>query len=172
MKNPTGTKQGKFGSRSGGGNNHVRYDHKSRPKKIDVVCPKCKCRAIAHDNYAHPNYFSVSNLSPHWHESSFNVSCTACHYRDLNISYDQLTEPFCQINGRGEILWAWNLDHLEMIYLFLSDKNIKKHNYKFYETYIHGNWKINKKFYVKSIQTWLLKNKLSFNSLQSSKFNK
>jgi len=163
MKNPSGAKQEKFGSRSGGGSSHVRYDHLRRPIKIEILCPCCQKRAIASDDHANQDYVSVGDMSPNWEQSSFSVMCTSCMYRGKNVSYDELSEPFYQIKGRGEILWAWNLAHLEMIYLFLSAKNIKGHQYEFYSTYIHGDWKKYKSSYLKAIDSWLLKNKLSFN---------
>jgi hypothetical protein len=163
MKNPSGTKQDKFGFRSGGGRNHIRYDHLRRPKKIEVVCPNCEKLAIALDIHANETFVSVGDMSPNWIESSFSVMCTSCMYREKAVPYEKLGEPFCQIEGRGDILWAWNLEHLEMIYLFLSNGNIKSHQYEFYSTYIHGDWKKYKDSYLKTIDTWLLQNNLSFN---------
>jgi ribosomal protein S27E len=162
MKNPTGTKQGKLGGIPCGGSSHVRYDHKRRPASLEIKCPSCNNRAIAQDNHAEEGYVSVGDLSPNWKDSSFAVKCLSCMYRAKNISYEELTEPFQQIVCRGEILWAWNLKHLEMIYLFLDNRNIKGHQYEFYSTYIHGDWKKFKDSYVKAIDTWLSQNQLSF----------
>lgn len=64
----------------------------------------------------------------------------------------ELTEPFYQIAGRGEILWAWNKTHLEMLFKFLSGQDISSHPYKFYQTYIHGDWKKYRDSYLKEIE--------------------
>lgn len=152
MKNPTGEKIGKTGFRTGGGINHIRYDHKRRPARIDIKCPNCGELAVAQDISIEGYEFS-SDTAPSWKAGgSFSVSCTKCFYRAEKIRYMELTEPFYQIAGRGEILWAWNKTHLEMLFKFLSGQDISSHPYKFYQTYIHGDWKKYRDSYLKEIE--------------------
>ena len=155
MKNPTGSKMGKYGFRSGGNVNHIRYDHKSRPRKIDIVCPKCSKRAIAIDQKASAESELVSNLSAAWRNPRFKIVCTKCMYRASGVSYEQLSEPYHQIDGRGGILWAWNLEHLNMLHDFLIGQSISGNQYEFYSTYIHGSWKQHSKDYAKKIERWI-----------------
>ncbi|WP_163831841.1 hypothetical protein [Spartinivicinus ruber] len=155
MKNPTGKKIGKRGSFFGGGMNHVRYDHKSRPAQIDIKCFKCDGLAIAQDTLANPDFELVGDMSPSWRQSPFLVTCTECGYRKNSLCYLDLTEPYYQIQGRGEVLWAWNKKHLDMIYKYLQGLSITDHPYKFYQTYIHGDWKKYRKSYIKRIAKYI-----------------
>ncbi|NQZ42664.1 MAG: hypothetical protein HRT96_21845, partial [Moritella sp.] len=63
MKNPTGTKNNHRGTfLMNGGLTHVRYDHKSRPSKIDIKCPNCSSLAIAKDEEVGDSLF-VGDMS-------------------------------------------------------------------------------------------------------------
>ncbi len=162
MENPTGSRAEKgkrYGIFIGGGLGHVRYEYEHRPAKIDIKCPKCSALAFAKENGEHT--FS-GDLSDNWNSSPFSILCTKCLYREENLSYQQLTEPYYQIEGRGEILWAWNIEHLQMIYKFLKDEPIKNHKYEFFHTYIHGDWKKYKQFYIKAIEKFISQENISF----------
>lgn len=126
--------------RSDSGLNHVRYDHKQRPTKLDVVCPRCQSCAIAIDSAFNQGRLIIGDTSPTWHKSEFSIICTKCMYRAKDISYEELTEPFHQISISGRTLWAWNIEHLEMILFTLQGRNISKHPYGFFVTYIHRGW--------------------------------
>ncbi|TBW57981.1 hypothetical protein EZI54_05900 [Marinobacter halodurans] len=155
MKNPTGQKIGKTGFRIGGGINHVRYDHKTRPAQIDIKCPSCGELAVAQDTTVDGYEFS-SDMAPSWRSGgSFFVMCTRCFYRAKKLAYRDLTEPYYQIAGRGEVLWAWNKKHLDMLFEFLSGQSISGHPYEFYQTYVHGDWKKYRESYLKGIQMHL-----------------
>ena len=153
MNNPSGTKAKKYGFSSGGGSTHVRYDHKQRPAHIDIKCPQCGELAIALDQES--KYESVGDMSPSWDTQSFSITCTKCTHRKASISYEDLTEPYFQIEGRGSLLWAWNRTHLDMIYKSIQGLDVKNHPYNFYQTYIHGDWKKYKQSYVKAITKYL-----------------
>ncbi|BEU03585.1 hypothetical protein OAG1_23850 [Agarivorans sp. OAG1] len=155
MKNPTGTKKNHRGTfLMNGGLTHVRYDHKSRPSKIDIKCPNCSSLAIAKDEEVGDSLF-VGDMSPSFKGSPFSITCTSCMYRKKRLAYEELTEPYFQFEGRGGILWAWNREHLDMIYKYLNGIPIKEHDYKFYHTYIHGDWKKYKTTYLKTISKGL-----------------
>ena len=155
MKNPTGHKKGKTGFRFGGGINHVRYDHKNRPSRIDIKCPSCGELAVAED-IAAEGYEFQCDLDPSWRSGgSFSITCTKCFYRATTLTYKDLTEPFYQISGRGELLWAWNKTHLEMLLKFLSGQSVSGHPYEFYQTYIHGDWKKYRESYLNGIRAHL-----------------
>jgi hypothetical protein len=154
VKNPTGTKTGKSGFFVGCGINHVRYDHKSRPTRIDIKCPRCNGLAMAKD-IDNTKYEFVSDLAPTWDNSSFSVTCANCLYRKEKLSYGELAEPYYQIYGRGEVLWAWNRLHLDMLLKYLNGRDVKGHPYEFYQTYVHGDWKKYRESYIKGISKFL-----------------
>jgi ribosomal protein L37AE/L43A len=154
MKNPTGTKIGKYGFRAGGNINHVRYDHKIRPRRLEITCPKCGNCAVAIDQKASKDSELVSNLSPAWRNPLFKISCTKCIYRAAGVSYNELSEPYHQIDGRGGVLWAWNREHLNMIHDFLKGVSVAGNEYEFLCTYIHGTWKKYSKDYTNKIEKW------------------
>ena len=157
MKNPTGTKVGKTGFRISGNINHVRYDHRSRPTTIIIKCPSCNGKAIARDMICNGEYEFAGDMSPQWKNNPFSITCTECAFRASDLSYEQLSEPYYQFTGRGEILWAWNERHLDMILKFLKNQDIKGYKYEFYQTYIHGSWKKYRVSYINQI-TKALKN--------------
>ena len=156
MKNPNGTKLGKTGFDDSGGSTHIRYDHQRRPNLIHIKCPQCGGLALAKDQVSEGDEF-VGDLSQSWYESSFKITCTECPYRNDGVSYDGLTEPFHQFKGRGDVLWAYNSTHLDMIYKYLKNVSVKGHPYEFYQTYIHGDWKKYKETYIKEIDKHLSK---------------
>jgi len=97
-----------------------------------------------------------SDLAPSWQDGGrFSVACTHCLYRAQALVYDELTEPFYQVAGRGELLWAWNFSHLEMLFRFLSGEDVSQHPYAFYQTYVQGDWKRYRDSYLKGIREFL-----------------
>jgi hypothetical protein len=159
MKIRTGKKsvEKRYGFRSGGGINHVRYDHILRPRVINVTCPNCKKLAISIDIESDKREF-VSHMGPSWNSKPFVIKCTSCKYENEKISYDELPEPFHQIYVNGEKLWAYNWKHLDFIYRVLTDQNEDNHIYSYFETYIHGNWKKNKTAFSKAIKAHIIEN--------------
>lgn len=143
---------GRYGFRSGGGINHVRYDHKLRPTKIDVVCPNCQELAVARDRISEEGSVFCGDMTKSWRGAPFDVVCTRCAYKSSGLSYAQLPPPYHQIYVYGERLWAWNSQHLNMIYLVLCGRDIKGHPYEWLATYIHGNWKKKSRKYIKAIE--------------------
>jgi hypothetical protein len=152
----------KYGFRSGGGLNHKRYDHKRRPTRIDVSCPNCGSLAIATDIEATANSIFTFDMGPSWEKASFSVKCTKCTYTKNGLDYFQIPKPFHEIYVYGERLWAWNLQHLNMIYRFLNDENIEEHAYASLQTYIHGKWKKGRLKFSKAISQHLSTHNLSF----------
>ncbi len=154
----------RYGRRSGGGINHVRYDHKRRPTKIDVVCPSCEGLAIATDTEEAADSVFACDLDPSWKGTPFSVKCTECTYKKDGLDYFHIPKPFHEIYVYGERLWAWNLQHLDMIYCFLNDESIKGHAYASLQTYIHGKWKKGRLKFSKAISQHLLTHNLSFDT--------
>lgn len=140
MRIPTGSKTRKYGFRLSGNLDHVRYDHRQRPTKLEIRCPKCDGRAVATDARYAQGHISTGDTSPHWRVPEFSVSCTGCAFRADRQSYDDLTEPFHQVAHNGETLWAWNFEHLCMIADLLKGRSAKGHPYEFYSTYIRRSW--------------------------------
>lgn len=126
-----------------------------RPTKIEVVCPKCSGYAVAKEPLNAQGCFVVGDLCSSWEIPSFNVVCTQCNYRAVNVGYHQLTEPFHQIAHNGTVLWAWNLDHLLLLYDFLQKRNVNKSPYSFFLTYVHKNWLKKRTIFVKLIKRYI-----------------
>ncbi len=141
----------KYGFRRGGGINHARYDHKIRPTCIDVVCPKCGGIATAIDVIAKEGSLFSFDMSPSWEGNPFSVTCRRCDYKSTGLGYFDLPTPYHQVYVFGHRLWAWNQEHLHMIYLFLKGEDIQSHPYEWLATYIHGDWKKRARKFVKEI---------------------
>jgi hypothetical protein len=152
----------KYGFRSGGGRNHVRYDHKCRPTHIDVLCPKCCGLAIATDTDAAPSSQFVNDSYPSWEKASFSVKCIKCLYLSQALTYFDIPKPFHEIYVYGDRLWAWNLTHLEMIYHYLNGDSVLDHSYEYFQTYIHGKWKKERLKFARAIAQHMATHNLSF----------
>lgn len=145
----------KYGFRRGGGLNHLRYDHKTRPTVIEVICPNCKQLAVASDTVSGTKNTFCADMSPGWEANSFDLVCTKCSYKTQGLSYFELPESFHQIYVFGEKLWAWNGRHLDMIRQSLLGADIREHAYAWLATYIHGAWKKKAKKFIAAIDAHL-----------------
>lgn len=120
---------------------HLRYDHHRRPTLVEVKCPKCGARATATEPCYAEGYFVVGEGScPHWNESEWSVSCSDCMFRSSNKSYLDLGEYFYKAKSGGVVIWAWNREHLVMLYDLLSNRPIENHKYASFATYAHKDW--------------------------------
>ncbi len=158
MKIPRGSKQGKYGFNMMGSMTHVRYDHKQRPSKIEIKCPKCGGLAIAVEPCHAEGRLIVGDLNPPWRTPSFDVTCTACLYRAKQQAYGDLTEPYHQIAHHRDILWAWNLAHLGMIADVLRGRSVDYHPYAFVATYIHRTWLKKRRVFAKLLTRYIASN--------------
>jgi hypothetical protein len=92
----------------------------------------------------------VVDMSPSWTGRSFQITCTLCRFKQNNLSYYDLPEPYHCLYVDYKKLWAYNWKHLDLIYKFLSGEKTENHLYEFYITFIHGAWK--KKKYINAIE--------------------
>ena len=109
---------------SGSGWSHIRYDHKSRPKILDVACPSCGSKAIA----SKPSEESlegvvVADLSPSFPINDWQIRCVECTYRKSGVAYNNL--PALYFSGGSFDTWAWNSDHAACISSY-ADSNPKR----------------------------------------------
>ncbi len=141
----------RYGFRSSGNINHVRYDHKQRAREIHVVCENCGHLAIAEDTFLKPEQILVGDMSRSWGGNPFSVNCMKCASFEEGLSYSELPEPYHRIYEKSDVLWAYNFGHLDMIETYLRGAYIEDHPYKFFYTYVHGSWKKNSDLWVKSI---------------------
>lgn len=148
----------RYGFRISGNINHVRYDHKRRPREIHVICPKCNKMAIAIDAESDSKYEFVVDMSPSWKGSPFEVTCTNCIYKENDLSYFDIPEPYHCIYVDGKKLWAYNWKHLDLISKVLSEQNVENHLYNFYTTFIHGEWKKNSIKFIEAIKKHVAEN--------------
>ncbi len=141
---------------------HPRYGHDYRLTKIDVPCPDCGSRAMATEpNYDNGHLYTVDGgkhstfvtfEGKYIDKPVWTVKCLSCFYNKSKQRYSEMGELYYQVTVRGDTLWAWNKEHLEMIYDFLNDASIEGHPYERFETYIHGSWKAKKAQFVKAIE--------------------
>lgn len=91
------------------GPNHSRYDHRQRPARLDVRCPRCAGLTLATPiPGAHPAQQDMriaSDTGPLWNQP-FALRCTACLYRASDVPYERLPPLFHQISVSGRSLWA------------------------------------------------------------------
>ncbi len=149
------TKEKGPGFRMSGNRSHVRYDHRQRPTCIEVRCPTCQGLAVAKEPEFEEGLLVVGDTSPSWGQQRFQMICTECLYRAEGLGYGDLPEPFHQIEEGGDVLWAWNTDHLRMILRSLHGEDVRHDPYGFFETYIHGAWKQHRDRFIKKIESHL-----------------
>lgn len=120
--------------------NHIRYDHASRAKRLHVQCPKCNSRAEAYQ----PSQTSVGviahDCTEPWYSEDWSVVCERCFWRASDLAYSELPELYYQVAARGVVMWAWNRDHLTMLRLLLSGDDISGHRYEWFATYAQQEW--------------------------------
>ena len=120
---------------------HLRYDHHQRPTLVEVKCPKCGGKAAATEPCHGEGYIVVGEGScPHWNKSEWSVSCSDCMFRSSGNNYFDIGEFFYQVQSRGVIMWAWNREHLLMLYDLLSNRPVLNHKYSWFATYAERDW--------------------------------
>jgi hypothetical protein len=120
---------------------HLRYDHERRPTLIEVKCPKCHGRARATEPcYAEGDVIVGEGSCPHWEKPEWSIACLACTFRSSGQSYFEIGELFYRTVTRGVEMWAWNREHLHMVYDLLSDRPVDNHRYAWFATYAHRDW--------------------------------
>lgn len=128
---------------TGSGASHVRYDHRQRPARLEVCCPRCGQRALAAPPdamlVALPHAPIAAECNSLW-DQPFELRCTACLYRAQGVPYTQLPPLFHQISIGGRTLWAWNSQHLDMIAQALQGRDVRRHPYGFFAAYIQRGW--------------------------------
>jgi hypothetical protein len=123
------------------GLSHLRYDHQRRPTLLEVKCPQCHGKAAATEPcYAEGVVLVGEGSCPHWDKSDWRVACSSCLFRSTGRSYFDLGELFYQAEARGVVLWAWNREHLVMLYDLLSNRPVDNHRYAWFATYAQKDW--------------------------------
>lgn len=120
---------------------HLRYDHQRRPTLVEVKCPKCGGRATATEPcYGEGHFVAAEGSCPHWNTSEWSVSCSGCMFRSSGQSYLDIGEFFYQAKSGAIVMWAWNREHLLMLYDLLSNRSVENHKYAWCATYAHRDW--------------------------------
>ena len=122
------------------GFSHVRYDHSSRPRLLDVSCPKCNARATTQKDSEREMGNVIGDTAGTWHLDDWSITCLSCPYRASNVGYSELPPPFFRVTSRGTDLWAFNLGHFTMLLRLLDGDAITGDPYEWFATYAHGDW--------------------------------
>jgi hypothetical protein len=93
----------------------------------------------------------------HWEKLDWRIACLKCSFRSSGKSYFEIGEFFYRISNRGVVLWAWNREHLVMLFDLLSDRPIGNPKYASFATYAERDWLkgSRRKSFVKAIEKLL-----------------
>lgn len=140
---------------------HGRYAHERRPTRLAVACPRCGARATAVEGDGSdpmgisvdggPDNYTVARSGEYADPPVWSVRCSAAPHRTEGLRWDDLGEPWFQVEARGEVLWAWNEDHLRFLRDVLAGTNVSGHPYAPLATYVRGAWKKHAEDFVKAI---------------------
>jgi len=125
-----------------GGLTHVRYAHKWVPSVIDIVCPRCGGRVVATSQATQvmtprgPNKRNPGR-DPN---STWSLLCTSCTFRKRGVAFAEVAPFFHEFGVSRCKVWAWNLDHLCFLKMFLEGQPTEGHPYHGYRTYVRGAW--------------------------------
>ena len=140
------------------GASHLRYAHQRRPTLVEVRCPKCQGKAVATEPCYDQGYSVVGEGScEHWEQVDWEIACLRCPFRSSGKSYFEIGEFFYRIVARSIVLWAWNREHLLMLFDLLSERPIKNHKYASFATYAESEWLTGsrRKTFLKAIEKLL-----------------
>ena len=74
-------------------------------------------------------------------EKQWTLNCSHCIKSSLlDWTALQQTVLWYKTAVRGEVIWAWNAQHLELILLKLKQKNIDNHPWRHFATYVKKRW--------------------------------
>ena len=137
------------------GSSHLRYDHQRRPTLLEVGCPKCHGKAVATEPcYAEGHLVVGEGSCPHWETREWSIGCLNCSFRNSGQSYSEVGEFFYRIVTGSAVLWAWNREHLLMLYKLVSGKQVSNDRYACFATYAERDWLkgSQRKAFAKAIQ--------------------
>ncbi|QHS57125.1 hypothetical protein GWR56_16860 [Mucilaginibacter sp. 14171R-50] len=126
-------------SKDNGGSSHIRYGHSHYPRVMDVICPYC-CKKSA------LKYIGIPDNVEHFLDIDYQIkdllfTCDHCLKRKtIDNSNIKNFELFNKIEIRGELIWAWNSNHLDYLIEVLSGNERPSHKWAFFRTYIHKKW--------------------------------
>ena len=140
------------------GSSHARYDHRSRPRVLHVVCPKCSQQAEAAKESELEMGHVIGDLAGTWELLDWTIKCHHCPYRLNAAAYSELPQPYYRVTVRGFELWAWNRDHFDMLLRLLNRESITNHPYAWFATYAHRDWlrDRNRSAFVKQMKRFLV----------------
>jgi hypothetical protein len=119
---------------------HVQYEHQHRANKIDLVCSRCGERAFAVNPCFQAGNKTCIDLCPNWEKAVWEIRCLTCPYQATEKTFAELSELFYRLESRGKTLWAWNQEHLQMIYKILIGQNIDSDPYSNLAVYMRRDW--------------------------------
>ena len=119
---------------------HVQYEHLHRANKIDLSCSRCGQKAIATNPCFQEGNFTCIDLCPNWNKPVWVIRCTGCPYYTDQKTFDELGALFYNLESRGKSLWAWNREHLELIYKLLTGQKTDNDNYANLAVYMRREW--------------------------------
>ena len=122
-----------------GSSTHARYGHRSRPKRLDVKCPRCGYLAKAEKDSEKKSGAIIGDLSPTWEISDWRVTCLSCPHRIDSLAYEDLPELFYSQDEFG--VWAWNREHLFTLLRYLNGESMQDDPYAWFLAYVPGKWK-------------------------------
>ena len=138
-----------------GGPTHVRYAHRARPTRVDVVCPACGERAEARlgcpDGVGAGTSAVVGDLSPEWSAGGWSTTCLSCPKRLSGTTYEGLPPLYWRFEVGDCAVWAWNRAHLAFLLRVVSGvggagqggagQGGAGEAYGWLATYVPGAWK-------------------------------
>ncbi len=73
-------------------------------------------------------------------------------HRAEEVDYEDLGEPYYQVEVEGDVLWAWNFRHLDMLFRLLSGESVENHEYGERAKFCRGSWLKNRERFARAIQ--------------------
>ena len=142
------------------GLSHVKYDHFHFPRKVELKCPTCDQKSFAENKNVPGNFPHFIDISGY--EKVWEFSCLTCIKRE-KMTWEELSKIrlWNKISIKNEVVWAWNINHLEMILKKLRGENIDSHDWAFFANYLNKNWlkNIRKKADFTKIESFLSESK-------------
>jgi DNA-directed RNA polymerase subunit RPC12/RpoP len=123
---------------------HTIFDHVCRPSMLHVKCIRCGTRAKA--------------MLLSTYRDTYAVRCVQCSSIKPNVSYESLPPLYYRVSIGLTELWAWNREHLLLIYASLTRRNLgtkQKLSTARTRFYLRREWLLKRERFAKAIERFL-----------------
>jgi hypothetical protein len=82
----------------------------------------------------------VHDLAPSWNLADWSFVCPSCGFHRVGLPYEGLPPLYYSLQVSSLGFWAWNREHLKMLFSILRGDSVTGHPYESLAAYVRKEW--------------------------------